>query len=258
MTRQFLTTTGARVGDQVDFVNSTYGSASEDVSLAVTGVVDALPGFPAGQAAAVADLSALGDALFQQDAPGVTGESWLIATDDQARVANALAARPELGAATTRDTATAALRADRFRTGAQHLLVACALLAPLFAMLGFVLDSLASLRERSVGFAALRAFGMRRRQLLAALWIEQGVVSGIAAVAGVVIGVLVATLTEPLLATSPDGSPPFPAMRILVPWPRAIGVGAAAALGITLLLLLVARLAGRLDLARVLRAGDDA
>jgi hypothetical protein len=258
VTRSFLAATGAHVGDQVDFANATYGSVAEAVTLSVSGVVDAVPGLPAGEAAAVVDIAALGDALFEQDAPGIDGESWLLATRSDAGVARALAGRPELGAVTTSSATTDQLRADRFRGGAQDLLIACALLAPLFAMLGFVLDSLASLRERSVGFAALRAFGMRRRQLLAALWIEQGVVSGIAVVAGVVIGVLVAALTEPLLATSPDGSAPFPAVKVVVPWARAIGVGAAAALGITLLLLLVARLAGRLDLARVLRAGDDA
>jgi hypothetical protein len=257
VTREFLAVTGAGVGDQVAILGTGYGGVPEGIGVHVIGVVDALPGIPVGRAAALTDIAALGDGLFDEHAPGIAGESWLLATRADSVVARALADRPELGVASTRAASAAELRADRFRGGARNLLLACALLAPLFALLGFTLDSLASLRERSVGFAVLRALGVRRRQLQAALWIEQGVVSGLASVAGVAIGVLAAALTEPLLATSPDGSRPFPAMRILVPWLRAIGVGVAAAASITALVLLVARFAGRLDLARVLRAGED-
>lgn len=236
------------------------------LTLRIIGVVAAVPGRSAAQStgqgagpAAILDLATLADQLSTLGVPPPTDASWLLKTapGGDAELEQALAAHPALGTPILRSTASTAARGDVFHAGSAALFTACVVLAPLFALLGFAMDTVASIRERSRGFAALRAFGARPRELASALLIEQGVVAVVALLAGTVIGAGVAAITEPLLATSSDGSAAQPAMAVLIPWLRAGGLGLATVAAVVAVLSGIARAAAALDLARVLRAGED-
>ncbi|MEY9895620.1 hypothetical protein ABIA31_009309 [Catenulispora sp. MAP5-51] len=268
--QDLLDQTGTHVGDTLTFTAddapadspvpdpSGTSDGTPQLSLRITGVVAAIPGQPAGPAAML-DLATLADQLPTLGLDPPTDATWLLKTapGSDAEVEQAFAARPALGAPVLSGAARAAGRDDVFRAGSSGLFTACIVLAPLFALLGFAMDTVISIRERSRGFAALRAFGARPRELASALLIEQGVVAVVALLAGTVIGAGVAAITEPLLATSSDGSAAHPAMAVLIPWLRAAGLGLATVAAVVAVLSAIARAAAALDLARVLRAGED-
>ncbi|MEZ0114544.1 hypothetical protein ABH920_008579 [Catenulispora sp. EB89] len=280
VSQDLLTATGTHIGDTITVtpdeaptdisLPAGLGSADElraldapaQLTLRITGVVAAVPGQGADTTtgpAAILDLSTLADQLSTLGVPPPTDTPWLLKTapGGNAELEQALAAHPALGTPILRTTATTAARADVFHAGSAALFAACVVLAPLFALLGFAMDTVVSIRERSRGFAALRAFGARPRELASALLIEQGVVAVVALLAGTVIGAGVAAITEPLLATSSDGSAAQPAMAVLIPWLRAGGLGLATVAAVVAVLSGIARAAAALDLARVLRAGED-
>lgn len=266
--QDLLDETGTHVGDTLTVTADNAPDSSSlipggsdtppQLSLHITGVVVAVPGQRAGPAA-ILDLATLADQLPGLGLDPPTDATWLLKTapGGDAEVEHAFAARPDLGTPVLRSTAAAAVRGDVFRSGSSGLFTACVFLAPLFALLGFAMDTVISIRERSRGFAALRAFGARPRELASALLIEQGVVAVLALLAGTVIGAGVAAITEPLLATSSDGSAAQPAMTVLIPWLRAGGLGLATVAAVVAVLSGIARAAAALDLARVLRAGED-
>jgi hypothetical protein len=264
--QDLLTATRTKVGDTITVTADDSPAAGAgpglqelpQMVLHITGVVAAVPGRPAGPAALV-DLPTLADQLpsLHLDRPGDT--PWLLKTapGSESEVGDAFAAQPALGTPILSSAATHTVRDDVFRAGSAGLFTACVVLAPLFALLGFAMDTVTSIRERSRGFAALRAFGARPRELASALLIEQGVVAGLALLAGTVIGAGVAAVTEPLLATSSDGSAAQPPMAVLIPWLRAGGLGVVTVAAVVAALFGIARAAAGLDLARVLRAGED-
>ncbi|WP_194893216.1 ABC transporter permease [Catenulispora pinisilvae] len=264
--QDLLKGTGTHVGDTVTLSaddspppSALVGAdaAPPQLTLRITGVVTAVPGQSAGPAA-ILDLATLADQLPALGLDPPTDATWLLkaAPGSESEVSEAFAAHPELGAPVLR-SAVAAGRYDVLRAGSSGLFAACVVLAPLFALLGFAMDTVSSVRERSRGLAALRAFGARPRELAAALLIEQALVAVLALVSGSVIGAGVAALTEPLLATSPDGSAALPAMAVLIPWLRTAALGLGTVVAVVAALSLIARAAAALDLARVLRAGDE-
>uniref|UniRef100_UPI00278C20AA FtsX-like permease family protein n=1 Tax=Streptomyces sp. KL118A TaxID=3045153 RepID=UPI00278C20AA len=126
-----------------------------------------------------------------------------------------------------------------------------------FAVIAFTLHTVVSARARKQEFGLLRALGVRRGQLAAYLWTEQLALAGVAAALGTVLGAALASLIMPVVTVDAEGDPVFPRLAASVPWVRVTvtaGVTTAVICGVVTV---AARLLGRVDLARVLRAGED-
>lgn len=125
----------------------------------------------------------------------------------------------------------------------------------LLAAVGFAVHSATTLRSRRLELAQLRATGLSRNKLVGLITAESLLISVLGAIFGTAIGVLLVLLVGPLVAASPDGSPPVPSVAVQIPW-SSIGlliVGLAAAL--VLVVFVVARVQRSVEPAELLRGG---
>ncbi len=246
----------ASVGDVVTVRQSVGGSAR----LKIVGVIDAVPGdMDRNRPRLLVDSRAFtAQLVLTGGAPGPESFWWARADGGDTQAAmRALRANPRLGTALDVTTARAELTADPLRRGAKSALTLCLVLAPPFAVVAFALHTALAARARSREFALLRAIGVRRRQLAAYLWTEQLGLAAVAAVLGTVLGAGLAVLIMPVVTVDAGGRPVFPALATEVVWTRVLLTATATTALICGVVTLAARYLGRLDLARVLRAGDD-
>ena len=152
-------------------------------------------------------------------------------------VAAALAAHPQLDVEHIDDyISSRQAQADQIMTLANGLLV----LTIVVALVGIANTAALSVIERQAEIGLLRAVGMSRRQVRQMVRYEALALSSIAAVAGVGIGVAVASLTAALLPDAFIASLEVPYQSLAIFAVICIGFGVAAAA-------LPARRAGRLD-----------
>ncbi|QQC91816.1 ABC transporter permease [Streptomyces alfalfae] len=249
-----LSSGAVRVGDTVTVRRSTGGSAR----VRVVGRIAGVPGEPRDRPRLLADSRwmaaqwAFGGAL-----PGADGAWWVGVRGADARPAlEAVRAEPRLGRAVDVPRARDALAADPLRRGARGALTLCLVLAPAFAVIAFALHTVVSARAREREFALLRALGVRRRELAACLWVEQLGLAGVAAALGTLLGAGLAALVMPVVTVDAGGRPVFPSLVVEVPWGR-VGITGLITAGVICGVVAVAgRVLARVDLARVLRAGE--
>ncbi|WP_405087823.1 FtsX-like permease family protein [Microbispora sp. NBC_01389] len=228
--------------------------------VAVAGVVEAMPGTPAGVPVVLADLPTLLAAdLAGAREPRVPGEWWMsTAGGDTAGAAAALARHPEweqtvvdLGALTLR------LRDDPLASGLQGALVLGFAAALVFAVLGFLVNAAVAARERASEFAVLRALGVSGRQVFALLAVEQAFLIALSLAAGTVLALGVAALVVPNLVLTGQAASVTPEVVLQVPWAATVALPVVVAV---LLFAIVAGLAHSLrrrGLGGALRAGED-
>ena len=225
--------------------------------LRVVGTVAGLPGTDRDQGHFLVDQHALAAAEALLASTPQPATVWWLDSRDPDRTAAAVTADGGLGTAQTIGVAEAALRADPFRSGMRAVLALCRLLAPAFAVVGFTVHAVIATRERRREFALLRAMGIRSRRLSALLWAEQLSVALFSLLPGVLLGTGLAVLVLPTTTVDDSGGPPFPPLLVHVPWLR-VALTALATAGVILLVVVVlARLLARVDLVRVLRAGES-
>ncbi|MEW2402383.1 ABC transporter permease [Streptomyces sp. NPDC046862] len=253
--RSLLNSGVVRVGDTVTFRRAGGGMAR----IKVVGEIDAVPGGERDHPRMLVDSGAMAAQLaFDGVLPGVETAWWVAADHGDATAAlRAVRADPRLGTAVDVPHARALLAADPLRQGARGALTLCLLLAPAFAVVGFTLHTALSARARAGEFALLRALGVRRGQLAAYLWTEQLVLAGVAAVLGTLLGTALAALIMPVVTVDDTGRPVYPGLLTDVPWVRVVLTAGATTLVICAVVSVTARFLGRVDLARVLRAGED-
>ncbi|MEV0114092.1 ABC transporter permease [Streptomyces sp. NPDC050844] len=253
--RALLDSGAVRVGDTVTVRRSTGG----DARLKIVGRIAAVPGLARDRPRLLADSRAMAAQLVLSGAlPGSESMWWAGAERGDATAAwEAVRDGPRLGTAVDVPHARVELAEDPLRRGARAGLVLCLALAPAFAVIAFTLHTVLSARARGREFALLRALGVRRGQLAAYLWTEQLTLAGAAAILGTALGAGLAALIMPVVTVDAEGAPVFPGLLTEVPWGR---VGLAAA-GVTAVICAVvsgaARVVARVDLGRVLRAGED-
>lgn len=148
-------------------------------------------------------------ALQQISGASVFGptEYWLRTTGDSNTTRQReqlLHANANLYAATITDRRALATsyRGDPLNAGMSGLLLVGATMAALLAVLGGLVQSSVSASQRVTLFAILRTLGMTRRQIRALLLSEQTAVYLVSALAGSVLGVVLATATLPFLQLS--------------------------------------------------------
>ncbi len=253
--RTLLNSGEVRVGDTVTLQRAGGGTAR----IKVVGAIDAVPGADRDRPRLLADSRAMAAQFVLGGAlPG--GESaWWVAADrgDAAAALRAVRAEPRLGTAVDVPHVRARLAADPLRQGARGALTLCLVLAPAFAVVGFTLHTALSARARAREFALLRALGVRRGQLAAYLWTEQLALAAVAAVLGTLLGTVLAGVIMPVVTVDDTGRPVYPGLLTEVPWVRVVLTAGVTTLVICGVVTVAARFLGRVDLARVLRAGED-
>ncbi|WBB62582.1 FtsX-like permease family protein [Streptomyces sp. WMMC500] len=225
----------------------------------VVGSIDAVPGTDPGRGRLLVDTRVLAAYLVRAGLdPPVESHWWLAARGGDAGAARrAVERRPELGTARDVPGERAELAASPLREGTDGALRLCLVLAPAFAVVGFALHSVLAVRARAREFALLRALGVRARQLTALLWTEQLCLAAFAAAVGTATGVALAAAVVPAVTVTETGAAVHPELTVAVPWLRVAAVAAAVTALICLAVTATARALARMDLARVLRAGDE-
>ncbi|MEU7649360.1 FtsX-like permease family protein [Streptomyces huasconensis] len=244
-----------RVGDTVTVRRSTGGSAR----MRIVGRLAAVPGVPRDRPRLFADSRAMAAQWALSGALPEAEQAWWVGVRgaDAAEAVAAVRADPRLGEAVDVPHARAELAADPLRRGARGALMLCLVLAPAFAVIAFALHTVVSARSREREFALLRALGVRRGQLAAYLWTEQLALAGVAALLGTGLGAALASVIMPVVTVDAEGEPVFPSLVTQVPWGRVGATAGVTAAVICAVVTGAARVLGRVDLARVLRVGED-
>ncbi|WP_328710122.1 FtsX-like permease family protein [Microbispora hainanensis] len=230
-----------------DTTRITAGTAA--IPVRVVGVVTAMPGTPEGTPALLADLTA----FRGKGAEGQVTEWWL-AADGSTR--DALAASGRGRDIVDAAALTAGYRDDPTAAGLQGALLLGFAAALAFAVLGFLVNTAVSARERRGEFAVLGALGVSFRQTLGLLAAEQSFVIGLSLAGGVALAVAVSAAVVPPMVSAGYATAGGLPVSLHVPWPQV------AALAVAILAVLLAIVAGlarslhRREPAAVLRAGE--
>ena len=247
-TQRFLAATSAHVGSVVQ----------TDINGAVFSVkiVAAVPTFPtvsAGGGALVVDLGAVQDVLATSALQSAQVTQWWLATS---RTPPGLAASLPPGSAVfSTQQVAAGLLSDPLSTVPQQGLLAVAVAAALLAITGFCVSIAAGVRQRRAENALLAALGVPARAAAGQLCLEKLMLSLPSAVAGLLLGAVLAELLVPAITLSPSASVPVPPVLIQFGWFQALPL----ALAVAVLPVLVAALtlARRPDAAAELRAAES-
>lgn len=132
-------------------------------------------------------------------------------------------------------------------------LLAVALATTLLALCGLVVSVLSSGAERTAEFALLDALGFSRRGRITTLCLEQLLLAGPGALAGIALGLLLGRVVIPVATLTAAAAKPDPPVTILTPWPQVV-LGVVALLALPLITFAIAG-ARRRDTAAVLREG---
>ncbi|GIG11520.1 ABC transporter permease [Catellatospora coxensis] len=192
----------------------------------VTGVVAALPGGSA-PAALLVDMPSLATHLQQHGWRAPAVDEWWLTTEPtrHAEAAAAAAALPDL---TMIDRHALAVHAadDAFGAGARIALFIAALGAIGLALVGIAVDVRATARRRVAELTVLNTLGAAPRLLARALMIEQALLAGLGVAVGLVVGLLVARTTGPLVIMTPSAGRPVPTALTTTDWLPVLGTAA--------------------------------
>jgi len=131
------------------------------------------------------------------------------------------------------------------------------IIAMIISGMGFLIYWILSINSRVLQFGVFRAMGMTRKKVLTIIICEQFLVSGVALIAGVVIGNVAVSLFVPifrLLYSGEDQSIPF---RIFLSGNDSIRVYTIFALVIIFCLLILGHILRRLKVDQALKLGED-
>jgi hypothetical protein len=257
-TQRFLAASNARVGSVVqENVNGAI------VSVRIVGQVTTFPTVPAGSGGALlVDLGSLQNVLTSSSLPAAQTDQWWLATSggsgsSPGTVPAGLAAVLPPGSAVTSAAAVAAgLLSDPLSTVPQQALLVVAIAAAILAITGFCVSIAAGVRQRRAENALLAALGVPPRSAAGQLCLEKLMLSLPSAVAGLVLGVVLAELLVPAITLTAAASTPVPPVLIQFGWAQTLPL----ALAVAVLPVLAASLtiARRPDAAAALRAAEAA
>ncbi|MEV7968382.1 ABC transporter permease [Sphaerisporangium sp. NPDC088356] len=232
----------------------------QPTEVSVAGIVQAVPGTPAGTPAVLADLPSLlsRDVATARDAHA-SGEWWMSARDgDPSAAVATLTRHPEWDQTVTDiGSLTRRLRDDPLASGLQGALILGFAAALVFAILGFLVNAAVAARERVAEFAILRALGVSFRQIFGLLAVEQAFLIGLSLVGGTLLAVGVAALVVPHIVLTGQAALVTPAVLLDIPWPATLALLVAVAALLFSIVAGLARSLRRQGLGRALRIGED-
>ena len=252
-TQRFLASSNTSVG-------STVPTDIDGATVSVT-IVEAVSSFPTvtGHGGAlVVDLGALQAALARGSlAPAPVTQWWLATAGGSRGSPPGLTSRLPPGSAVTSSSGIASgLLGDPLSTVPQQGLLAVAIAAAVLAITGFCVSIAAGVRQRRAENALLAALGVAPRAAAAQLCLEKLMLSGPAALAGLILGVVLAELLVPAITLTTAATRPVPPVLIQFGWSQTL----LLALAVAVLPVLAAELtiARRPDAAAELRAAESA
>ncbi len=250
-TQRFLSISNAQVGGTVQ--------ANLDGAVVAVKIVAAVSTFPTVTGSGgglVVDLGTLQAVLARGEVTPAPVTQWWLAARDPARLSLPRQALPPGSAVISASGIEAALLADPLSTVPQQALLAVAIAAAVLAITGFCVSIAAGVRQRRAENALLAALGVPPRAAAAQLCLEKLMLSVPSAVAGLILGVVLAELLVPAITLTAAATAPIPPVLIELGWSQTL----ALALAVAVLPVLAAALtiARRPDAAAELRAAESA
>jgi putative ABC transport system permease protein len=146
---------------------------------------------------------------------------------------------------------------DPQRMGLNGMLSTGFLVSALMTIMGFLLYTFLSLRNRMLQFGVLRAIGLRVRQLMSMLIYEQVLTVGLGVLVGTLLGEQVSSLFLPMLKLTVDSQKEVPPFIVVVEWADKLKIymvlGAALFVGMVGLQLFISRL----RIHQAVKLGED-
>jgi ABC-type antimicrobial peptide transport system permease subunit len=217
-TRSFLSTSGATVGG---VVRATLDGLP--VNVRIVGAVSTFPTVSNPAGALIVNVEAM-DNVFTVNAtaPPSAGQWWL-ATAGQ-RVPPGLAASLPAGSSVVSETALASsLLNNPLSDVPQQAILGVAVAALLLACTGFCVSIAAGARQRRAENALLAALGVTPRAAAIQLSLEKLMLSLPAAVAGLLLGLVLADLLVPAITLTAAGTAPVPPVLVTFGWTPSLG-----------------------------------
>jgi hypothetical protein len=252
-TQRYLAASNTSVGSTVQ--TNVNGAV---ISVKIVAAVTTFPTVSAGGGALIVDLGRLQDILTGSAlAPAQVTQWWLATAAGVSGVPPGLAATlPPGSAVTSTDAVASGLLGDPLSTVPQQALLAVAVAAAVLAITGFCVSIAAGVRLRRAENALLAALGVAPRAAAAQLCLEKLMLSLPSALAGLVLGVVLAELLVPAITLTSSATTPVPPVLIQFGWSQTL----LLALAVAVLPVLAATLtiAGRPDPAAELRTAESA
>ncbi len=245
-TQRFLSLSNARVGSTVQ--TNLNGAI---VIVKIVAAVSSFPTVTGSGGGLIVDLGALQALLASGQLPPAPVTQWWLAASRTPRLD-----LPPGSAATSASGIEAGLLADPLSTVPQQALLAVAIAAAVLAITGFCVSIAAGVRQRRAENALLAALGVPPRSAAAQLSLEKLMLSVPSAVAGLILGVVLAELLVPAITLTSAATAPVPPVLIQLAWSQVLPL----ALAVAVLPVLAAGLtiARRPDPAAELRAAESA
>ena len=250
-TTSFMTSSGATPGGTVQ--------AQLDgmpVSVHIVAVVSSFPTVTNPAGALIVDAAALDDAYIRTAITPVLPGQWWLATAGQ-RVPPGLAASLPAGSAVVSQTALAnGLLTNQLSEVPQQALLGVAVAALLLACTGFCVSIAAGVQQRRAENALLAALGVTPRAAAIQLSLEKFMLSLPAAVAGLLLGLVLADLLVPAITLTAAGTAPVPPVLVTFGW--TLSLGTALILAVLPVLVAALIMVRRPDPAAGLRTTESA
>jgi FtsX-like permease family len=248
-TQGFLAATNASVGStvQADF-------NGEIIGVRIVARVATFPTVSASGGALIVDLATLQQILTSDSVEPAQVTQWWLATTGRQTPPGLAAILPSGSAVTSAAATEAALVSDPLSEVPQRALLAVAIAAVILAITGFCVSIAAGVHQRRAENALLAALGVPPRAAAGQLCLEKLMLSLPSALAGLVLGVVLAELLVPAITLTSSATTPIPPVLIQFPWAQTL----LLALAVAVLPVLAASLtvARRPDAAAELRAAE--
>ena len=249
-TERYLAASNASVGSTVqDTINGAV------ISVKIVAAATTFPTVSAGGGALIVDLGRLQDLLTRSALEPAQVTQWWLATSSG--VPPGLGATLPPGSAVTSAAGVASgLLGNPLSTVPQQALLAVAVAAAALAITGFCVSIAAGVRQRRAENALLAALGVAPRAAAGQLCLEKLMLSLPSALAGLVLGVVLAELLVPAITLTSAATAPVPPVLIQFGWSQTLPLAlAVAVLPVLAAALTIAR---RPDAAAELRASESA
>jgi len=249
-TQRYLTASNASVGSTVQTLID--GAV---VSVKIVAAVSHFPTVSGSGGALIVDLGSVQAMLVRSALAPAPVTQWWLATPGPVPPGLSRLVPPG-SAVTSASGTTAAMLTDPLSTVPQQGLLAITIAAAVLAITGFCVSIAAGVRQRRAENALLAALGVAPRAAAGQLCLEKLMLSVPSALAGLVLGVVLAELLVPAITLTAAATRPVPPVVIQFGWSQALLL--ALAVAVLPVLAAALTLARRPDAAAELRAAEAA
>lgn len=253
VSRSFADATRSSVGDSV-----AIGTLTRRTQVEIAAIVDAFPTLEPERPFAVVDVGGYALSTYARNGEDLFADEWWLAvTDEPAAVATLTDEPYSVENLLSRTERVAELTEDPVALGVIGALAIGSIAALIVAVIGFVVSSVVSTRERLGEFALLRALGLSPAQLSAWLTMENAFLLAAGVVAGTGLGLVLSWLVLPFVTLTADARVVVPPVLVEIPWPAIGFVFLLAAVALVATVIVIGGILRRVPVSGVLRAGQD-